>query len=529
MNRRNTLIGAIITIGFLIKLSLIFAPTDFLVGNLIPDDSFYYFKTAQHIVDGNGSTFDGVNPANGYHPLWMVLITPLFSIFGTEVGNFDAIRASLVLSVLLDVGTILLLLAIIRRFTKDFLIQVSAVFFWVLNPFIVYEVLSGLETSLSLFLILSSLYILLNLREKNTNHYIALGVAGGLMMLARLDNLFYFLAILIYLFFNSTEKYKRIFQVGMSATVVVLPWLAWNVTQFGGILTSSSAAFTMYQHGLIVQDHGPSILQKIKASIYMAEHGFQTVLRQTGAPVLMLLLSGFGLASVVGKAKDARQIMRDILKSKELYFFGAWILLFILHTVIRVGYRTWYFVSFNIFLVLFLSFAFAKIFDGFESNFKWKKILALSVIGVFFVCSSYVSWSQNLENRERAQLEMKAMAEWGNDNLPAGTIIGSFNSGVQGYFSNHRVVNLDGLINQNAYEAMRERNLWSYLESQGIEYVSDFDIYMTYRYKQYLGVDDPFKYLKLVHSISFGDHGRSGGRAGIHLSRLLERDIQKTP
>ena len=37
------------------------------------DDAYYYFKVAQNISEGHGSTFDGINRTNGYHPLWMAV------------------------------------------------------------------------------------------------------------------------------------------------------------------------------------------------------------------------------------------------------------------------------------------------------------------------------------------------------------------------------------------------------------------------------------------------------------------------
>jgi len=45
------------------------------------DDFYYYLKTAMNIVAGNGSTFDGEIPTNGYHPLWMVCLVGLVALF----------------------------------------------------------------------------------------------------------------------------------------------------------------------------------------------------------------------------------------------------------------------------------------------------------------------------------------------------------------------------------------------------------------------------------------------------------------
>jgi hypothetical protein len=43
------------------------------------DDAYYYFKVAQNISEGKGSTFDGINPTNGYHPLW-IEYKPIFAL-----------------------------------------------------------------------------------------------------------------------------------------------------------------------------------------------------------------------------------------------------------------------------------------------------------------------------------------------------------------------------------------------------------------------------------------------------------------
>ena len=44
------------------------------------DDAFYYFQTARNISQGSGITFDGINLTNGFHPLWMLICIPVFSL-----------------------------------------------------------------------------------------------------------------------------------------------------------------------------------------------------------------------------------------------------------------------------------------------------------------------------------------------------------------------------------------------------------------------------------------------------------------
>ncbi len=57
------------------------------------DDSFYYFQIARNLAEGKFSTFDGgITRTNGYHPVWMLLITPFYWVFDAEIALF-AIKA----------------------------------------------------------------------------------------------------------------------------------------------------------------------------------------------------------------------------------------------------------------------------------------------------------------------------------------------------------------------------------------------------------------------------------------------------
>ena len=53
------------------------------------DDSFYYFQIAWNMAQGKFSTFDGgITQTNGYHPLWLLLITPFYWFFDKETALF---------------------------------------------------------------------------------------------------------------------------------------------------------------------------------------------------------------------------------------------------------------------------------------------------------------------------------------------------------------------------------------------------------------------------------------------------------
>ena len=75
----STLIIGLLTIVYLY--TVLFHNPMGAVLSLLSDDAFYYFKIASHIVAGEGSTFDGIARTNGYHPLWMIVLLGVFSLF----------------------------------------------------------------------------------------------------------------------------------------------------------------------------------------------------------------------------------------------------------------------------------------------------------------------------------------------------------------------------------------------------------------------------------------------------------------
>ena len=75
------------------------------------DDSFYYFQIARNLAEGKFSTFDGgITRTNGYHPLWMLLITPFYWILDPETALF-AIKA---FEIMLIAGGVALIAAAAR-------------------------------------------------------------------------------------------------------------------------------------------------------------------------------------------------------------------------------------------------------------------------------------------------------------------------------------------------------------------------------------------------------------------------------
>jgi hypothetical protein len=158
------------------------------------DDAYYYFKVAQNISEGHGSTFDGINPTNGYHPLWMLVCIPIFAL-----ARFDLILPLRVLLVVLggfSAATAVLFFRLLGRIFTPAIGAIAAIY-WAFN----YDILTriyqqGLETGIAAFFVVLLVYKLFEFeiawRKNQVTHkqLFMLGLIALLAALSRLDLIF---------------------------------------------------------------------------------------------------------------------------------------------------------------------------------------------------------------------------------------------------------------------------------------------------------------------------------------------------
>jgi uncharacterized membrane protein len=77
------------------------------------DDSFYDFQIARHIAHGDGPSFDGTHLTNGFQPLYVVMLVPMYWVAGSN--ETLPIHGALVLSAFCAVASALLLYRILAR------------------------------------------------------------------------------------------------------------------------------------------------------------------------------------------------------------------------------------------------------------------------------------------------------------------------------------------------------------------------------------------------------------------------------
>lgn len=452
------------------------------------EDGFYYFGVAKHLAQGDGSTFDGFNPTNGYHPLWLLSLTPLFWIASTA---WAALILGIILQALLMAGSVALLYHTVRLQAGQ-LAALLAALLWVLFTYPVG--LGGLEFSLHALSVLAIAYIYLRWFEalpEQSYLYLVLGVVLSFTFLARLDTILLSSIIILWLCWAECKPrlwpaaIRRLLALGLPVTGVCLLYLGANLYLFGHLLPVSGVVKQHWSAYLLNQD--PLYLKygwfvaKLYHLTWPLRHldqlyMFPLLLGSLGLTVLWLI-GAFGPDRAgwrMGLAQTLKRYTPFILFG--LLNFLSYVLLY--HDYL--SFPGWYFVIQPWLTAILLALFSDGIWQrwGRKSNrlaLRWGVLAGLIGLGAGLFL--YTVWSLEQwridDQQDTPPQPLYDAAAWARENLPADTIIGAWNAGAIGYLSERRVINLDGLINSWDYYQVERYDLCHYWQEMGVTYLVD--------------------------------------------------------
>jgi hypothetical protein len=239
----------------------------------VNDDTFYYLEVAHRASNGEGFTFDGINNTNGFQPAWGFLLTVVASFIE---GKVTLLRSALLVATLFNLVTGIL---IYRLSSSIFAKQISAIplFVWSSAQLAPEIALSGLETSMNWTIFVITLWYLVKMiqrtnvihsRDTRTSYldFIIIGILCGLLFLVRVDNIIYIVLIITMassLFSYSTLSFRVSVQtlsvaccIGLTALLVVAPYLLWNLYSHGGLFPISGTVKQKYNFFFVTQPMG---------------------------------------------------------------------------------------------------------------------------------------------------------------------------------------------------------------------------------------------------------------------------------
>ena len=437
-------------IGGAVRLLLLLLPKSFLVTYRLPDDAMYYFAVARNLANGNGISFDGVDATNGFHPLWLFVITPIYWITG---GLWDSVNVILVLQSLLDTaltfacGYAAYKVLDLHEQERHYA-ALGAALMYAFNPIAVIRGINGLETTLAALLLIVWLLQYIDQWRTSGSSYMTLAVLSALVFLARTDLVFLLAPGLLVLVIREGRhglSIGRLLVPAMVGLAIVAPWLLWSYLAFGSIVQTSGEAV--------------AIFAQAKFDIVFAEGGYEkyVVSETLRTWIKPFIYSTFGVGAVALLLAIRRRSARKQISLFAPLLIGVLALL-TYHIVSRGFIRDWYVIQLIPLFAVLTSITYSH-FGGSRRLFLW---LTLSLL----FCGWIWEFTHPRLESQRVFLEAKR----GSNE----TIIGGFNSGYLGYFSRGRVINLDGVVNNDILHYLRTRDLRGYIDSVGITEIHDF-------------------------------------------------------
>lgn len=442
----------------------------------VPDDGYYYFTIARHLASGQGMTIDGVIPTNGFHPLWLLLITPFWLI--TRGDLLLPVHLALSLGAVLDGLTLVGLFCLCRHLMpKRKWLGELVVLIFALNPYNVAASVNGLETSLALSLF--TLFLLLFARVRTESRprplfWFLLGLVAALLLLARTDYLIILWPCALDLLWRHRHHWLDLTWAGLGG-LLWLPWLIWNLATFGSVAQVSGKAYPYYLHTIwtsVDRSWVDWLIQEGRMAFGIVANMARFSGLGKGIIVLNLAVIGLGLMAFYRRRSGQPLPLAREQQLTGLFWptLGAMALLFT-HGLVRWMYMPWYFVPSVLLAVLWLGLAVnwvASKGKGFAAAIVIFLLLAQLLEGVRL-------WRQGGMWAEQKTFALAWMAE-GEQLCATYDVLGISDSGYFGYFLPCRVVNLDGVVNNQAFTAIREKRFCRYLDETHIDYILINDI-----------------------------------------------------
>ena len=442
------------------------------------DDSFYYFQIARNMAAGQFSTFDGgITQTNGYHPLWLLLITPFYWLMDAETALFG-IKG---FEILLIAGAVVLMVAAARITGQPWLLLFAVPPMLYRNP-VLY---GGLEASAALFM-LGMLFLALGLyaRQPLRWQWLLAAVASALPW-ARLEYVAISLTATAAL--GAALALRQLLSDRATAGPVawrsplilaaaapflaalagILLYFAYNWLVFGGLVPVSGAVKAAWSQNMWEGSY--HLLENFRAALQIPAFGYE----------LLVALEVCVYAPLIGwlaRRAEGRQDWLLLAFLVGAFSLGVGHIAKFAQTVLTVhpslqGQFPWYFVPAYLLTALIIPVRCCVVIYLIRRYIgsRWRGTARLLSLGVAVVgidaLLARADFAEPFRFVERSSNSI-AKARWApavymgtqvsNRILPEGSVVGSWDSGLVGYFSRFPVVNLDGVA--NSYDFLRTTN-----------------------------------------------------------------------
>lgn len=390
------------------------------------DDSFYYLVTAKNVAAGLGPTFDRINFTNGFHPLWLALLSGLCSLVDWPIDALVRLVLTFQVALVYAGARLLAKVAPLGGGAVQAIVAVLLI-----NPYVAKAMINGQESAVQFLILCAVLYAWWDAERApqpvSSARHLFIGALSGLAVLARLEALLFASAVAAMPLVwpspvEAGERPRRrvaavVWRVGGVAAMVA-PYLTWNLARFGHLLPVS---------GAIKHETGGSL--------------------PSGAILGLAALALAGLALVVVLGRRIAQ-GKAALPLRWVFPLVAYVtLLEAYHLAFRTlagisTVRVWYLVPHFILAAIAVCLALAALRGG------RARVAAAAGLAVAWLAGAVVAWEYRLDPRTYAVYRAEAEGgQWLRSRADPDAVIAGWDVGYFSAFSGLRVMALDGLIN----------------------------------------------------------------------------------
>jgi hypothetical protein len=447
----------------------------------IQDDSFYYFIPGWNASHGSGFTIGG-EKTSGFQPLYELLLT-LFGHFCDSIGSLVRLAINLngwlfaltALIVGLSLGSLIqAALPGTRRSAVALSLNVAALSFVCLHT-VFFSSVTGKENALAA-LLLAALIWNVFVTSQGVSRSLVVGLLCGLLLLTRIAPAsIVYAAIAIALM----QGWKRKIVALSACLTPVIIWGTFAYGYFGHLLPMSMllkmdspshlSAYHSIRPALIYFWESVKFSSSASSRFLLLQLQARDAFRSTFQIMVMAIALGLSLLGLL-RCLLARQPSRAVVAL--LLFDVAGVACNILFGAAQAGrsddmyYTVWYVYDLPVLIAINCGFAVAWVQSEFGTlRFGWAGTAALALAAVAYFADD-VAWYQRLRPYDAAddakfaaswQIKKFEVATWFRRNVsPANPNyrVAAYSTGALSFYLFDHVINLDGLANDSAGEAI---------------------------------------------------------------------------
>jgi hypothetical protein len=433
----------------------------------VADDTFYYLVLARNMAATGQLTFDGINTSTGVHPGWLALMT-LAAAAGLD--GIALVRAAIAGGFVCHLVTAALVVTIVRRAGAPRHAPWAGAL-WLANPVSLLLVAEGMEAPLFIAVLAAACLAVQRLfaaHELRPRVVVSASAMLGLLCLVRTDGATVALVcglVAAAVLRRRGQPWPRVIAavvtLGAGPALALAGFAAFLFVQTG-FATQSSAELKLFWGSHATPSDKLAYAYHVFGRLTFG--GFGTAMFGLPAKVSAVAGAAALVAAAVSFARGSRS-GEGTSQAVAIWLMVAAAVATASYASITYEYRTWY-LGLPM-LAMFLSLVLAA------ARARLTVFATLSIVLLVAMAVQDARLAGNRTGRypyARAIYQSVAVFD---AIVPAGEPIASFDAGVRGFFARHRVINLDGLVNDAIRRHWKAGTIDAYIESEGIRYLAD--------------------------------------------------------